>query len=48
MNALLVIGAQNGLMSRQIHNKELLIETLRKAIDIYRKRSELVVFIAHQ
>jgi nicotinamidase-related amidase len=47
MNALLVIDAQNGLMSRQIHNKELLIETLRKAIDIYRKRSELVVFVQH-
>lgn len=47
MKALLVVDVQNELVNRELYEKEIFIETVKKAIAKSRERKDLVVYIQH-
>lgn len=48
MKALLIIDIQKGLTNRNLYKKELFLETVNKAIVIYRQNNDLIIFVQHE
>ena len=47
MEALIIIDVQNGLVRKDLYNKELFIATVNKAIEVNRKNNNLIIFVQH-
>jgi len=47
MKALIVVDIQNWIMSKALYNKVSFLSVINKAIDIFRSRNDLIVFVQH-